>query len=122
MPDHDPSMSPSRRIDARIEGLADWRGEMLARIRRLIHRAEPDVVEQWKWRGVPVWYHDGMICTGETYKDKVKITFAKGPRSRIRRACSTPVSTATPGAPSISTTRTISTRRPSPRSCAPPWP
>jgi hypothetical protein len=70
--------SPSKLIDARIRELADWRGEMLARVRQLIRTAEPDVVEAWKWRGVPVWYHDGMICTGETYKDHVKLTFAQG--------------------------------------------
>ena len=70
--------SPSQLIDARIKELGDWRGEMLARIRKLIKLADPDVVEEWKWRGVPVWYHDGMICTGETYKNAVKITFAKG--------------------------------------------
>ena len=70
--------SPSELIDARIKELGDWRGEMLARIRKLIKQADPDVVEEWKWRGVPVWYHDGMICTGETYKNVVKITFAKG--------------------------------------------
>jgi hypothetical protein len=70
--------SPSKLIDARIKELGDWRGEMLARIRKLIKQADPDVVEEWKWRGVPVWYHDGMICTGETYKSVVKVTFAKG--------------------------------------------
>ena len=70
--------SPSQLIDARIEELDDWRGETLARIRKLIKQADPDVVEEWKWRGVPVWYHDGMICTGETYKNVVKVTFAKG--------------------------------------------
>src|ERR1700756_1496587 len=70
--------SPSRLIDARIQELGDWRGEMLARIRKLIRQADPAVVEEWKWRGVPVWYHDGMICTGETYKNVVKMTFAKG--------------------------------------------
>ena len=70
--------SPSRLIDARIQELGDWRGEMLARIRKLIRQADPAVVEEWKWRGVPVWYHDGMICTGETYKNVVKVTFAKG--------------------------------------------
>jgi hypothetical protein len=70
--------SPSRLIDARIKELGDWRGEILARIRKLIKQADPDVVEEWKWRGVPVWYHDGMICTGETYTDVVKMTFAKG--------------------------------------------
>lgn len=70
--------SPSQKIDARIEELGDWRGETLALVRKLIKQADPDVVEEWKWRGVPTWYHDGMICTGETYKDKVKLTFAKG--------------------------------------------
>jgi len=70
--------SPSRLIDERIAALDDWRGETLARLRALIHEADPEVVEEWKWRGVPVWYHDGMICTGETYKAAVKLTFAKG--------------------------------------------
>lgn len=70
--------SPSQLIDARIKELGDWRGETLSHIRRLIKQADPDVVEEWKWRGVPVWYHDGMICTGETYKNVVKMTFAKG--------------------------------------------
>src|SRR6202161_1420909 len=70
--------SPSQLIDARIKELGDWRGETLAHIRKLIKEADPDVVEEWKWRGVPVWSHAGMICTGETYKDVVKITFAKG--------------------------------------------
>jgi hypothetical protein len=68
----------SSKIDARIEELDDWRGETLARIRSLVKQADPDVVEEWKWRGVPVWEHDGMICTGETYKQVVKVTFAKG--------------------------------------------
>lgn len=70
--------SPSELIDGRIKELADWRGEMLARLRALIKQTVPDVVEEWKWRGVPVWYRDGMICTGETYKEVVKLTFAKG--------------------------------------------
>ena len=70
--------SPAALIDARIAKLGDWRGQMLARVRALIKQADPDVVEEWKWRGVPVWYRDGMICTGETYKDTVKLTFAKG--------------------------------------------
>jgi hypothetical protein len=70
--------SPSRLIDARIKELGDWRGKTLARVRALIKQADPEVVEEWKWRGVPVWYHDGMICTGETYKSAVKLTFAKG--------------------------------------------
>ena len=70
--------SPSRLIDARIKELGDWRGKMLARVRALIKQADPDVIEEWKWRGVPVWEHDGIICTGETYKAVVKMTFAKG--------------------------------------------
>jgi hypothetical protein len=70
--------SPSRLIDARIEELGDWRGKTLARIRILVKQADPEVVEEWKWRGVPVWSHAGMICTGETYKNVVKMTFAKG--------------------------------------------
>jgi hypothetical protein len=70
--------SASKLIDARIEELADWRGEMLSRLRSLVKQADPDVVEEWKWRGVPVWSHDGLICTGETYKNVVKMTFAKG--------------------------------------------
>ena len=70
--------SPSQLIDARIKQLGDWRGEMLSRLRTLVKQAEPDVVEEWKWRGVPVWEHSGIICTGETYKNIVKMTFAKG--------------------------------------------
>jgi len=70
--------SPSELIDERIEELGDWRGETLARLRALIKEAEPDVVEEWKWRGVPTWYHEGMLCTGESYKAAVKVTFAKG--------------------------------------------
>jgi len=72
------SKTPSQMIDARIEELADWRGEALARVRSLIKEADRDVVEEWKWRGVPVWEHAGIICTGETYKAVVKLTFAKG--------------------------------------------
>jgi hypothetical protein len=72
------SISPSQLIDERIKELDDWRGQMLARIRSLIKEADPEVVEEWKWRGVPVWSHDGLICTGETYKAVVKMTFAKG--------------------------------------------
>jgi hypothetical protein len=73
------TQSPSELIDARIAELDDWRGELLAKIRALIKQADPDVVEEWKWRGVPTWYHDGkIICTGETYKAAVKTTFAKG--------------------------------------------
>ena len=72
------SKSPSQLIDARIKELGDWRGEMLGQLRALIKEADPEVVEEWKWRGVPVWAHDGLICTGETYKNVVKMTFAKG--------------------------------------------
>jgi len=70
--------TPSALIDGRIKELGDWRGDMLARIRALIKQAEPEITEEWKWRGVPTWYRDGMICTGETYKSAVKVTFAKG--------------------------------------------
>jgi hypothetical protein len=70
--------SPAQLIDARIKELGDWRGKMLSRLRGLIKQADPEVVEEWKWRGVPVWSHDGLICTGETYKSVVKMTFAKG--------------------------------------------
>ena len=72
------SKSASQLIDARIKELGDWRGEMLGRLRGLVKEADPEVVEEWKWRGVPVWEHDGIICTGETYKNVVKMTFAKG--------------------------------------------
>lgn len=72
------SKSPSQLIDERIKELGDWRGKMLSRLRTLVKEADPGVVEEWKWRGVPAWYHDGLICTGETYKDKVKMTFPKG--------------------------------------------
>jgi hypothetical protein len=70
--------SPSRRTDERIKELGDWRGKMLSQLRTLIKQADPEVVEEWKWRGVPVWSHDGLICTGETYKNVVKMTFLKG--------------------------------------------
>ena len=70
--------SPSKQIDQRIKELGDWRGETLSRVRGLIKDAEPEIVEEWKWRGVPVWEHDGIVCTGETYKNVVKMTFAKG--------------------------------------------
>jgi hypothetical protein len=72
------SQSASQRIDGRIEELGDWRSTMLSRLRALVKEADPEVVEEWKWRGVPVWSHDGIICTGETYKNAVKMTFAKG--------------------------------------------
>jgi hypothetical protein len=78
MAGRDESACPSELIDARIEELSDWRGEVLFRVRRLIQMSVPGVAEEWKWRGVPVWSHQGMICTGESYKDKVKLTFAKG--------------------------------------------
>ena len=70
--------SPSQLIDERIEELDDWRGDVLSRLRSLVKEADPDIVEEWKWRGVPVWSHDGIVCTGETYKNYVKMTFAKG--------------------------------------------
>jgi hypothetical protein len=70
--------SPSALIDARIVELGDWRGKMLAKVRELIRKTDPEIVEEWKWRGVPTWYHDGIVCTGETYKTLVKLTFAKG--------------------------------------------
>ncbi len=73
-----PEGSPSRMIDERIKELADWRGKMLSQLRALIRQADPEVVEEWKWRGVPVWSHGGILCTGETYKNVVKMTFAKG--------------------------------------------
>jgi hypothetical protein len=72
------ALTPSQLIDARIEELGDWRGKLLARLRTIIKEADPDVIEEWKWRGVPVWSHDGIICTGESYKNVVKLTFAKG--------------------------------------------
>ncbi len=72
------SKSPSQLIDARIKELGDWRGKVLSRLRTLVKEADPEVVEEWKWRGVPVWSHDGLICTGETYKNVVKMTFARG--------------------------------------------
>jgi hypothetical protein len=71
-------LSPAQLIDGRIKELGDWRGDVLSRVRTLIKEADPDVVEEWKWRGVPTWYHDGIICTGETYKSVVKMTFANG--------------------------------------------
>ena len=76
--DTNEDLTPSARITARIAALGDWRGDALARMRALIHEADPDVVEEWKWMGTPVWSHDGIVCTGESYKDKVKLTFAKG--------------------------------------------
>jgi len=72
------SASPSKMIDGRIKELADWRGKLLGRLRAIVKAADPEIVEEWKWRGVPVWEHDGIVCTGETYKEVVKMTFAKG--------------------------------------------
>jgi hypothetical protein len=103
--------SPSQLIDARIVELGDWRGEMLARVRELIKQADPEVVEEWKWRGVPVWYHGGMICTGETYKNAVKMTFAKGAWLEDPSGLSTRASKATPGVRSISMRATRSMKR-----------
>ena len=91
--------SPSQLIEARIKELSDWRGETLARVRALIKEADPEVVEEWKWRGVPVWEHAGIICTGETYKAIVKLTFAKGASLKDPQASLIPASRATPGAP-----------------------
>jgi hypothetical protein len=73
-----PAQPASALIDQRIEELGDWRGKMLAKVREIVHEADPEIVEEWKWRGTPTWYHDGIVCTGETYKNIVKITFAKG--------------------------------------------
>ena len=80
MPSKNQPESPSALIDARIKELPDWRGDVLAQVRGVIKQAVPDVIEEWKWRGVPVWSHDGIICTGETYKKAVKLTFAQGAR------------------------------------------
>ena len=120
--------SPSQLIDARIAALGDWRGETLVRVRRLIKQADPGVVEEVKWRkpsnsmlGVPVWEHDGIICTGETYKNAVKLTFAKGASLEDLQASSTPASKATPGVPSISMRATRLMKRRSRRSFTPPW-
>ena len=97
------SKSPSQLIDARIKELGDWRGKILSRLRTLVKEADPEVVEEWKWRGVPVWSHDGLICTGETYKNVVKMTFAKGAALNDPWASSTPALTGTQGVPSTST-------------------
>ena len=102
--------SPSQLIDARIVELGDWRGETLARVRDLIKGADPEVVEEWKWRGVPVWEHSGIICTGETYKEVVKLTFAKGASWMTLPASSTRASRATPGGRSTSARARRSTR------------
>ena len=103
--------SASKLIDARIKELGDWRGEMLAKLRALVKQADPDIVEEWKWRGVPVWEHNGIVCTGETYKSVVKMTFAKGASLKTRPNSSTPVSRATRAAPSTSTKARRLTRK-----------
>jgi hypothetical protein len=120
--------TPSRLIDARIAALGDWRGETLARVRALIKEADPEVVEAVKWRkpsnatlGVPVWENAGIVCTGETYKDKVKLTFAKGASLEDPSGLFNASSTAAPGAPSIWMRATRSMQRRSGRSLAPPW-
>jgi hypothetical protein len=103
--------SPSQLIDARIQELNDWRGETLARVRKLIGEADPEAVEEWKWRGAPVWSHGGIICTGETYKSVVKLTSPRAPRSRILQASSTRASRETPGEPSTFMRASQSTKR-----------
>lgn len=102
--------SPAQLIDARIKELGDWRGKSLGRLRTLIKDADPGIVEEWKWRGVPVWSHAGIVCTGETYKSVVKMTFAKGAALKDPRASSTPASRATHGVRSTSARATRSTR------------
>ena len=112
--------SPSSLIDGRIQELDDWRGDMLSRLRAVIKQAAPAVVEEWKWRGVPVWYQNGMICTGETYKGVVKVTFFKGAQMKDPKNSSTRASKATPGVRSTFTRATRSTSRvqgTDPRSC-----
>ena len=112
--------SASEVISKKITELGDWRGKTLGRIRKLIKKADPDVVEEWKWMGTPVWSHDGIICTGESYKDKVKLTFAKGASLKDPAASSTRVSTATYAARSTSTKERKLMSPPSPRSCKAP--
>jgi hypothetical protein len=113
--------SPAQLIDARVKALGDWRGDTLARIRALIKQADPEVVEEWKWRGVPVWSHAGIICSGEAYKSVVKTTFFKGASLADPQRSSTPASKATPGAPSISTRTRRSMKTRSRSWFAPPW-
>jgi hypothetical protein len=103
--------SPSQLIAPRIKELGDWRGETLARVRALVKEADPDVVEEWKWRGVPVWEHAGIICTGETYKNYVKMTFARGASLEDPSGLFNASLEATPGVRSISTRATRSMRR-----------
>ena len=107
-----PLESASALIDERIKKLGDWRGKMLARIRKLIHEADPEIVEEWKWMGTPVWSHGGIVCTEKTYKSIVKMTFAKGAALKDPQVSSTPASMETSGAPSTSTRATRSMLRP----------
>ena len=112
-----PVESASALIDAKIKELGDWRGKTLAKVREIIHKADPEIVEEWKWRkesspGTPVWSHGGLVCTGETYKNVVKMTFAKGAALKDPQVCSTPASRGISGAPSTSTKATRSMRRP----------
>src|SRR5712671_4086986 len=112
-----PVESASASIDERIKKLGDWRGKTLAKVRAIIHQADPEIVEEWKWvkptnPGTPVWSHGGIVCTGETYKNAVKLTFAKGAALKTLHVCSTPASTAMSGAPSTSTKATRSMRWP----------
>jgi hypothetical protein len=115
-----PIESASALIDEKIKELDDWRGKTLAQVRALIHKADPAIVEEWKWRGTPVFSHDGIVCTGETYKSVVKLTFAKGAALPDPPVFSTPASTATCGAPSTSTKATSSMKPPSGNSSV--WP
>lgn len=103
----------SKNITKKIRELGDWRGEMLAYIRLLIHAADPEIQEEWKWMGTPVWSHDGGVCTGETYKQVVKLTFFRGASLEDQKNCSTPVSRATRVEPSTFAQARSSTRRPS---------
>jgi hypothetical protein len=107
--------SPARRIDARIRELADWRGKTLSRLRALIRQADPAVVEEWKWLGVPVWSHDGMICTGESYRNVVKLTFPKGASLKDPSGLFNSSLGGSTRRASTSTAATASTRRPSER-------
>jgi hypothetical protein len=102
--------SASRLIDARIKELGDWRGKALARVREIVHQADPEIVEEWKWMGTPVWSHGGIVCTGETYKNVVKMTLARELRCRTLQVYSTPALTGRSGAPSTSTKTTKSMR------------
>jgi hypothetical protein len=113
--------SPSQLINARIRELKDWRGETLARVRILIKRADPEVVEEWKWRGVPVWSHAGIICTGETYKNVVKMTFARGASLEDPTGLFNSSLEGNTSVPSISMRATRSMKRRCRRSFAPPW-